>query len=71
MTKKHEYVGIVESRNLYTEVDKKSSLVTRWFLLQVDVSSNKVAATYGPFKTIMELLECASLHSIKLKLTEV
>jgi hypothetical protein len=62
---KHEHIGLVELRVIVITENFKDAEETM-FLLDIDKSTKRVCATYGPFMDKSALNECASLHSLKI-----
>ena len=62
---KHEHIALIEVRVVITTENLKGGEEV-FFLLDVDKTTKRVSATYGPFKNKLEINECASLHSLKI-----
>jgi hypothetical protein len=56
---KHQHIGLVEIKN----IDGKLLL----FLLDIDVISKKVFATYGPFEEYIEVVDHAAFIGLQIK----
>jgi hypothetical protein len=74
MTKKHEYIGVIEGKKvwglLHDPVHPNPNLcgmVKRLFLLHIDTTSKKIVATYGPFENDIDLNDHAAFLGIKVK----
>lgn len=68
--KKHVHIGFVEKKHiLHKDIDSPPYVEVMseevYFLMDCDQTLKKVSATYGPFRRIIDLMEFASVHGIK------
>lgn len=67
LLRKHEHIGFVEFKLIPNKIDDINTMHQVMFLVDLDKTSKKVYATYGPFFNKEEIDEFSSIHNIKVE----